>query len=88
MEETVEVSKLNISESLIGVVSSEHDLSVLMTSLCDHLESEDIAKVILDIVTATRITVLTIPGLVTKISSLEKSLKVKALSVLCHNTTV
>ena len=86
MEETVEESKLNISETLIGVVSSEHDLSVLMTSLCDHLESEDIAKVILDIVTATRITVLTIPGLVTKISSLEKSLKVKSLSVLCHNT--
>ena len=80
MEATVEESKLNISETLIGVVSSEHDLSVLMTSLCDHLESEDIAKVILDIVTATRITVLTIPGLVTKISSLEKSLKVKTLS--------
>ena len=75
-KEVIEGSELNISESLIEVVSSEPDLSVLMTSLCDHLESEEIAQVILSIVTATRVTVLTIPGLITKISGLEKSLEV------------
>ena len=86
MKEAVEGSELNISSSLIEVVTSEQDLSVLLTSLCDHLESEDIAKVILDIVTATRITVLTIPGLVTKISSLEKSLMVKPCITIAHYT--
>ena len=84
MKEAVEGSELNISESLIEVVSSEQDLSVLLTSLCDHLESGDIAKIILDIVTATRITVLTIPGLITKISSLEKSLMVRPCITIAH----
>ena len=79
VKEVIEGSELNISESLIEVVSSEPDLSVLMTSLCDHLESENIAQVILNIVTATRVTVLTIPGLITKISSLEQSLTVKTV---------
>ena len=81
VKEVIEGSELNISESLIEVVSSEPDLSVLMTSLCDHLESEDIARIILNIVTATRVTVLTIPGLITKISSLEQSLMVKTVII-------
>ena len=69
-------TETGISDSIIKVFSSEDDLSVLLTTLCDHLTSGDISEVILDIVTATKISVLTIPGLITKISGLQRSLKV------------
>ena len=69
-------TETGISDSIIKVFSSEDDLSVLLTTLCDHLTRGDIAEVIPDIVTATKISVLTIPGLITKISGLQRSLMV------------